>query len=132
MRSRYWIMLLPVLLTAGCSPTPSFRYGRIPTLLPTLGSSSGTFGRLPDIESSLSVLMGGESGKADVLRVLGAPRGYGRARLTSDSKPQVVWHYDYLEAHDNRFDIRYLILFFEAERFVGYLWFTATQEMHKQ
>lgn len=121
------------LLLAGCGLAPSFRHGRIPMMTPlVVGGGSAGYGRMPNIENSLAVLKQGVSDKGDALRVLGAPKGYGAARLTPDSFPQVVWHYEYLETHGKGFKIRELMLFFNRERYDGYLWFSSSQEMQKE
>lgn len=87
---------------------------------------------MPDIGTSLAALQKGVSDKGDVLRVLGAPKGYGMARLTGELSPHVVWHYEYLETHENKFKIKVLLLFFDKEKYDGYIWFSSFQEMQRK
>ena len=119
--------------TSGCSLSPTFRYGRIPMVtLPSIADSGATYGRMPEIESSLVALERGVSDKGDALRVLGVPKGYGMARLTATSPQQIVWQYEFLEIREKKFAVRELMLFFAGDKYDGYFWLSSHQEMHEK
>ncbi len=128
-----YVLLFCSLLSAGCSPSLSFRYGRMPAInLAMIGGVHAEYGRMPPIETSLSALAKGKSDKGDVLRVLGPPGGYGMARFASGSAPQVIWHYEYLETREKSFTTRILMVFFDREKYDGYLWFSSYQELTRE
>jgi hypothetical protein len=126
-------LILLVWTASGCSLSPTFRYGRIPMVtLPSVSGAGATYGRMPEIESKLAALRKGGSDKGDALRLLGAPKGYGMARLTAASPQQVVWQYEFLETRDKRFAVKELVLFFSGEKYDGYFWFSSQQEIHEK
>ena len=67
----------------------------------------------------------GESTRADVLAALGEPSGKGRAMLPIHPKPRTMWFYYYGEATMQ--DIRRVLLFvyFDGEKYDGYMWFSS-------
>ena len=72
----------------------------------------------------------GQSTTADVLALLGEPRGKGRAYLPIDNGPRTLWAYVYSEGNieSNQFkDLRRteLWIYFEGDRYDGYLWFSS-------
>jgi hypothetical protein len=82
-------------------------------------------GRRPDtnvLEQSLQI---GESTPNDVLKVLGAPYGTGRAMFPTDPGPKTLWSYYYEESTTK--DARRIFLFvtFDKNRYDGYMWFSS-------
>ena len=100
--------------------------------LPAFGGSGTTYGRMPEIETSLAALQRGVSDKGDVLKSLGAPKGYGMARLTAASGKQVIWQYEHLETRGRSFAVKELLIFFAGEKYEGHLWFSSRQEIHEE
>ena len=81
------------------------------------------------LEGTLRV---GESTPTDVLEALGEPFGKGKAMLPIDPAPKTMWTYHYGEA--NMKDARgiYLFVFFDQDRYDGYMWFSSlTKELPK-
>lgn len=108
------LMLLVGVLMAGCA-------------------SKMTTGSLTEVNRLESELRRGVSTKADVQRVLGAPRGVGGAVLPTDPKPREVWVYGYVEAAVAHVEAgvvqenvrqQFLLVFFEREVFDGFFWFS--------
>lgn len=109
------ILLVAAVLLAGCAHK----------------ASTGAFTQVNRIDDKLKK---GKSTKMDAHRVLGAPKGTGKAVLPTDPKPREIWFYDDIELTDYkgeepgviRVSVRQqiLLLFFEREVFDGYMWFT--------
>jgi hypothetical protein len=77
----------------------------------------------PDVlETSLRI---GESTHDDVRAALGNPDGTGREMLPIGDKPREVWSYYYEEGdlHDDR--RIFLFVFFDQDRYDGYMWFSS-------
>lgn len=109
--SPFLLSILVVLMTAGCS----IKFGRVP---PT-----------DKLDNSLTPLL---STKADVLETVGPPRGYGMARLPARShKPWTIWFYEYTKASGvtGKIELKMLLVFFEEEKYVSYLWFSSLEEL---
>jgi hypothetical protein len=83
------------------------------------------YGSLPRTDK-LESLTVGASAKADVLQLLGQPRGYGMARLAVAVKPRSIWSYEYAEAEGKKITMKMLLVFFDEERYDGHLWFGAS------
>jgi hypothetical protein len=91
-------------------------------------------GRRPDVAALEQRLRAGQSAADDVLAALGPPNGKGAAMLPIDERPRVMWHYNYTEsavhatmpghiqADPRTFN---LFVFFDGERYDGYLWFSS-------
>jgi hypothetical protein len=97
----------------------------------SLSACTLKYGRIPDTASLSSSLRQNISTKADVLKVLGTPRGYGRADLGPPSEPQVLWFYEYLEASRKEFRLTMLVVFFHKELYTGHLWFSSQEKWEK-
>ncbi len=85
----------------------------------------------PPSHTRLGQLTQGQSTPADVLLLLGEPRGDGAARWTPSLAPQKVWYYEYVVLSSGRIDNKALLVFFDQDRYVGYLWF-ATMRVVKE
>ena len=109
----------------------------------TLGVSGGCIGTtkigsFPDPRGIGSELVRHESVREDVLRVLGEPSGRGSSVLPPDHTSHEVWYYEDTEAGavDSRgneiwaeVEQDILLVFFEAGRFSGYLWYSNRPEL---
>lgn len=111
-------MLLLAVTAAGCALDMEIRMGRRPNL--------------SAIEQRLRV---GQSTTDDVLAVLGPPGGKGFAMLPIDPRQRTTWSYTYFEGFvqpggETRGDMRGLMLFvfFEQDRYAGYMWFSSIPE----
>lgn len=69
----------------------------------------------------------GVSTPQDVLLTLGEPRGSGAARNAAMTEPLVVWSYEHTELEHNTMRLRILLIFFQKEKYNGYLWFSNDQ-----
>lgn len=83
------------------------------------------YGKMPDTNALQTHLTLYASTKADVLRVLGPPRGYGMTRLPVMPSPNVIWFYEYLETDGKVADLKMLLVYFEGEMYSGHLWFSS-------
>ena len=84
------------------------------------------FGSPPN-QTRLERLKEGQSTAADVLLLLGEPRGDGAVRWTPSLAPEKVWYYEYVVLGFGRIDNKALLVFFDQDRYVGYLWFSTTK-----
>src|SRR5262245_8446514 len=96
-------------------------------LLSAIGCSV-TYGEMPKVER-LEELKRQISTKEDVLKVLGAPRGYGMADLGTLPGARPIWFYEYAHGGGSQIELTILLVFFEGEKYDGYLWFSASQEV---
>jgi hypothetical protein len=71
----------------------------------------------------LKSLSPGISTSAEVLMVLGEPRGRGIVRYTRDTAPRKIWFYEYVETDGKAVKIKFLLVFFEKGVYDGHLWF---------
>jgi len=97
-------------------------------LMSFLGSGCGiqmVAGSRPNIDVLEKSLRMGESTAADVSAALGEPNGKGRAMLPIESKPRTMWSYYYEEGtlEDDR--RMFLFVYFDQDRFDGYMWFSS-------
>ena len=60
---------------------------------------------------------------AEVLLVLGEPRGRGIVRYTKEAAPRSIWFYEYVYSDLKSVKIKFLLVLFEKEVYDGYLWF---------
>ncbi len=79
----------------------------------------------PPLINHLETLKPGTSSKADVLMALGEPRGHGAARFTPDTALREIWYYEYTEFEEKRISLKFLLVFFDNQRYGGYLWFSS-------
>ena len=89
------------------------------------GCMTVKYGSMPNTMALQTQLTQHVSNKADVLRILGPPRGYGMARLPSLPNPNVLWFYEFIESDGNNVDLKMLLVFFEGEKYSGHLWFSS-------
>lgn len=98
-------VLILMCFLSGCMPT--IKYGS------------------PPLINHLETLEPGTSSKADVLMALGEPRGHGAARFTPDTALREIWYYEYSEFEEQRISLKFLLVFFDNQRYGGYLWFSS-------
>ena len=104
----------------------------------------------PPRTDRLDALKLGVSSKAEVMSVLGAPRGNGMLRHSAnplqyvqrftedpgrpiglavpvdfDPTQRTMWFYEYQEGTTSRMDLKYLLVFFLGDVYDGHLWFSA-------
>ena len=80
------------------------------------------YGWQPPVER-LQSLNPGVSTPADVLMALGEPRGRGMVRYIPEAAPRNIWFYEYVETDGRAVNIKFLLVFFEKERYEGNFWF---------
>jgi len=85
----------------------------------------------PPRTDRLATLTIGASTTADVLLALGEPRGRGVVRQSLDLPPRTIWSYEYTEAEGRRIGLKMLLVFFNQDRYDGYLWFSAAALVEK-
>lgn len=93
-----------------------------------MGCTKVRFGRMPNTQALHSRLTQHVSTKADVLRVLGPPRGYGMARLPNLPR-SVLWFYEFMESDGNNVDLKMLLIFFYGEKYGGHFWFSSFEKI---
>jgi hypothetical protein len=104
-----WVTALGLLvLAAGCSVPPI-----------TIGYQAPI--------GSLDRLVSGKSSAANVRAALGEPRGHGAARYTKDQPLRKVWFYEFIQMKGTQIGINILLVFFQDDRYDGYLWFSAKE-----
>ncbi len=101
--------------------------------------TTGTFRDMNRVETELRR---GVSTKEDVRRLFGEPNGDGGAFFPTAKMPNDVWYYEDIKAEMGgtetggimRMDMDWqvLVIFFEEERFDGFLWFTSAQEVKRE
>lgn len=83
-------------------------------------------GRRPDVQELEKNLRLQESTSRDVRAVLGEPFGRGKAMLPGfHSTPRIMWSYYYGEASLKDARSTYLFVFFDQDRYDGYMWFSS-------
>ncbi|MCG7853481.1 MAG: hypothetical protein MIO92_13260 [Methanosarcinaceae archaeon] len=117
--------------------SPQFAITVVCLTLLFAGCTTIKIGSVPDT-MALTQLSQNVSTKADVLRVLGPPRGYGMvrlfnesepARLFNESEPRVLWFYEYLEADVQNAHMKMLLVIFDGEKFSGHFWFSSFEKV---
>lgn len=93
------------------------------------GCMTVKFGNMPDTKALSTQLTQHVSNKADVLRVLGSPRGYGMVSLPMMPHPYVTWFYEFTESDGIRVDLKMLLVFFDGEKYSGHLWFSSFEKV---
>jgi len=101
------------------------------------GCVSLQMGAPPRIDH-LASLTPGVSTKADLLMALGAPRGYGKGRLSPDIPPMKLWFYEYVEAKGTDISLQILVVMLgkgenesDPEKYEGHLWFYSGNKLTK-
>ncbi|MGE5303836.1 MAG: hypothetical protein ACM3TN_10950 [Alphaproteobacteria bacterium] len=79
-------------------------------------------GHRPDVDLLEKKLRLKESTSADVILALGQPFGKGRLMFPIDPKPRTLWSYYYEEADMNDARRLFLFVFFDRDRYDGYMW----------
>jgi len=97
--------ILPILFASGCGM--QFRTGRLPDV-----------NNLRDLTISVST-------KADVLEKIGTPRSTGRVMFPHEDSPKDLWCYYYEESTLSESQRFFLFVFFNQERYTGYMWFSS-------
>lgn len=82
-------------------------------------------GRQPDPDVLETILRIGESTPADVRSELGEPDGTGREMLPIGEKPREMWSYYYEEGDLQDSRRIFLFVFFDQDRYDGYMWFSS-------
>ncbi len=82
-------------------------------------------GQAPKIEPLENTLRVGESTSADVILALGQPFGKGRVMFPIDPGPRTMWTYYYAEGDMNDARGLYLFVFFDQDKYDGYMWFSS-------
>ena len=88
-------------------------------------ATSIKYGSPPKV-NQIGLLKQGMSVKSDVLAAFGEPRGYGAGRFHLLPTPREIWFYEYLETDGVRTQLKFLLVFFDADRYDGHLWFSSS------
>lgn len=103
----------------------------VPSVLGGCGVMQIRAGKRPDVSAMQGSLHVGRSTQQQVRALLGDPDGRGRSMLPWQPSPRTVWSYYYEEGvidlgGENSDDRRiFLYVFFDEDRFDGYLWFSS-------
>jgi hypothetical protein len=81
-------------------------------------------GRLPDINQLQSLKLTAAT-KDDVQNAIGPPRGKGRVMFPNADKPRDLWYYYYGEATMSDAQQMFLFVYFDRDRYDGYMWFSS-------
>ncbi len=92
------------------------------------------FSRIDQIETDLRR---GITNKADVLLLLGEPDGAGalggfdalRGPDGAGKGPIDAWFYEFIQIKGDQVGVNILLVFFQGDRYDGYLWFSAKELM---
>ena len=82
-------------------------------------------GNRPNPDLLETVLRVGESTRADVRAALGQPFGTGRSMASIDPAPRTVWSYYYEEGDLKDARRIFLFVYFNQDRYDGYMWFSS-------
>lgn len=91
-------------------------------------ATSVKYGSPPKV-NQIGLLKQGVSVKSDVLAAFGEPRGYGSSRFHALPTPREIWFYEYMESDGVRTQLKFLLVFFDADRYDGHLWFASSSLM---
>lgn len=95
---------------------------------------SASYGTMP-LTDRLGQLEIGKSERADVLLVLGEPRGEGGGELIQQrGRPREAWYYEYVTGSSTisgstTIRLKMLVVFFENDTYDGYMWFSSVSEV---
>ena len=111
---------------------PFHMWGRWVTALGLLVLAAGCSAPTMDVGyrtpiGNLDRLVSDKSSTADVRAALGEPLGHGAARYTKDQPPRKVWFYEFIQMKGTQIGINILLVFFQDDRYDGYLWFSAKE-----
>jgi hypothetical protein len=81
-------------------------------------------GRLPDT-ARLDQLSINVATKVDVMQLLGKPKNGGRVMFPHEPRPKDLWCYYYEESTLSDSQRIFLFVFFDQERYAGYMWFSS-------
>jgi hypothetical protein len=99
------LFFLSISLLTGCATT--FKFGSPPRV-----------NQLGDLKQGIST-------KAEVKAALGEPRGYGAARSADYPQLREIWYYDYVETDGSRMNLKFLLVFFDKDRYDAHMWFAS-------
>jgi hypothetical protein len=85
-------------------------------------------GTRPDTAVLEEKLHAGKSTDKDVIAALGLPDGKGKAMLPIDKVPKELWSYYYEEGSFKDARRIFLFVFFDQDRYDGYMWFSSLPE----
>jgi len=85
-------------------------------------------GNKPNIATLETTLKQGVSSEQDVIKALGSPVGKGREMLPFMDAPRTTWTYYYEEGDLNDDRRLFLFVFFDNQRYDGYMWFSSLPE----
>jgi hypothetical protein len=102
--------------------------GLVLALLSPVGCATLEFGTRLNVDR-LDGLTRGVSTKADVLLLLGEPRGSGGAHVSPESKAEVIWLYEFMRMEGKEASLEILLVFFDEDRYDGHLWFRSVEEI---
>lgn len=119
-KKRYWLFsLLLALLLSACSTT--MKYGTPPKI------------------DRLTSLKAGVSTRADVLMVLGEPRGRGATRFSQIASQKYgvadyhdIWFYEFVQSDGQKVDLKFLLVFVDQQRYNGHFWFASSELMERE
>lgn len=82
----------------------------------------------PNIDALERTLRVGQSTQSDVVLALGQPFGKGQLMFPVDPKPRTLWSYYYGEGDTEDARGLYLFVFFDQDRYDGYMWFSSLKQ----
>lgn len=88
-------------------------------------------GTRPDIAALEQRLSAGKSSAEDVVAILGNPYGKGVSSLPFEPAARVMWSYYYEEGSLKDDRRTFLFVFFDKDRYDGYLWFSSLPNADK-
>jgi hypothetical protein len=91
----------------------------------TVWTRTGARPNIVVLEAELRV---GESTKADARYFLGEPYGQGRDMLPTLSVARSTWVYYYAEESGSANEYVVLLVFFDGDRYDGYMWYSSLPE----
>jgi len=102
--------------------------GLLGLLVLTVGCMTIQYGRMPETRPLVDSLTPKVSTKEDVLNTLGPPRGYGAASMVGIDDSRTIWYYEALKATTKNVDLAMLLVFFDGEKYDGYMWFSSIEQ----
>ena len=95
-------------------------------------ATSLRYGSPPRVDR-LGALKPGDSTTADVLLMLGEPRGRGATQFSPGLPPGRIWFYEYQEGDGKTFRLKILLVFFDRDKdlYAGHLWFSAASLLNR-
>jgi hypothetical protein len=97
----------------------------LPTIVPTCNAEIPmSYGRRYDVAILEKVLRMGISTREDVTAAFGTPDGKGIENFPTSRRPRTVWSYlsgEVIKSGEQRL---HLLIYFDGDRYDGYLWFS--------